>query len=81
MDELDVRITIAPAKEGDPAALRAQVDGDASTKSGGSLARNAHRKNASGKPPSTGMIWPVVQRERGLARNKMASAQSAGSIG
>ena len=37
-------------------------------------------RNASVNPPSTGITWPVVQRARGLARKRIASAQSAGSI-
>ena len=38
------------------------------------------RWKASAMPASTGIKWPVVQRARALARNKMASAQSAGTI-
>ena len=40
-----------------------------------------HRRKASVRPPSTGKMCPEVQRVFGLARNRMASAQSAGSMG
>jgi len=39
------------------------------------------RRNASVNPPSTGITCPVVQRDCGPARNKIAAAQSCGSIG
>src|SRR5579862_1762448 len=38
-------------------------------------------KNASVNPPSTGIRCPVVQRDCGPARNRIAAAQSCGSIG
>ena len=40
-----------------------------------------HRRKASDSPPSTGMMWPVVQGDFGPARKRIASAQSFGSIG
>jgi hypothetical protein len=40
-----------------------------------------YRRKASVSPPSTGKICPVVHRVFGLARNRIASAQSTGSIG
>lgn len=39
------------------------------------------RRKASGNPPSTGIRCPDVQRDFSPARNRIASAQSAGSIG
>src|SRR5579885_79363 len=39
------------------------------------------RKNASERPPSTGIKCPDVRLAWGPARNNMARAQSAGSIG
>ena len=38
-------------------------------------------RNASVNPPSTGIRCPVVQRDCGPARNRIAAAQSTGSIG
>ena len=84
MNEIDLGPAVAPAKQRDAAALGAEIDGDAGARLRmpvGPRARMSHRKNASGNPPSTGMRWPEVQRERGLARNRIASAQSTGSMG
>ena len=71
-----------PAKQRNAAAFRAQIDGDArSVRSEGQIVLWGHRRNASVSPPSTGMMWPVVQCDLGPARKRIASAQSAGSIG
>src|SRR5688572_13126247 len=45
------------------------------------ISPEAHRKNASGSPPSTGMTCPVVLALWSPARKRIALAQSAGRIG
>ena len=40
-----------------------------------------HRRNASCRPPSTLMIWPVVLLRRFVSSRKIASAWSAGVMG
>jgi hypothetical protein len=69
----------SPVQQRNTAALRAKVDGDES----GVLrvGTTAHRRNASGKPPSTGIRCPVVQRVCAPARKRIARAQSSGSMG
>ncbi len=84
VDEIDLGAPIAPAQQRYAAALGAEIDGDAGARlrmAVGPRVRFSHRRNASGRPPSTGMRWPDVQRERALARNRIASAQSTGSMG
>ena len=68
-------------------ALEAFVDPTLSRKSattdGAPIVRKVtgrQRRKASTKPPSTGIRWPVVQRALGLARNRIACAQSSGSM-
>src|ERR1700731_1177962 len=43
--------------------------------------RGHYLMNASGKPPSTGMMWPVVFALSSLASQTMARAQSSGRMG
>src|SRR5271170_1665551 len=83
MDDLDAWVAVPPAQQRYTAAFRAQVDGNASRfqHRGSSIPDGVYRMNASVRPPSTGIRWPVVQRERGLPKKRIASAQSAGSIG
>src|SRR5580658_363044 len=88
MDDFDGRLAVGPAQQRDAAALRAQINGNprsflhrcSKAPSALPLERLGQRWNASVRPPSTGITCPVVQRARGLARKRMASAQSAGSI-
>src|SRR5580704_9051021 len=84
VNEINLGPPLAPPQQRDAAALGAQIDGDAGARlrmAVGRHARFSHRRNASGKPPSTGIRWPDVQRERAPARNRIASAQSTGSMG
>ena len=91
VDETNFRLTVDPAQQGNTTAFRAQIHGHqrrlasalaASLSLQVPIARNLiHRRKASVRPPSTGMMWPVVQGDFGPARNRIASAQSFGSIG
>jgi alkanesulfonate monooxygenase SsuD/methylene tetrahydromethanopterin reductase-like flavin-dependent oxidoreductase (luciferase family) len=46
-----------------------------------SFMRVPYRRNASVKPPSTGMTWPVVLLLSSPASQQMAAAQSDGRMG
>ena len=46
-----------------------------------SRCRDDQRRNASGRPPSTGMTWPVVFALASPASQQIALAQSCGRIG
>ena len=59
-----------------PAAASPEIDRYVQRVGGG-----AHRRNASGNPPSTGMTWPVVRPLRSDASHRMASAFSSGVMG
>ena len=78
-DHGDARMAGLPFQQRDTAALRPEVDGDEGRFLG--VGTTAHRRNASGKPPSTGIKCPVVQRVCEPARKRMARAQSSGSMG
>ena len=84
MNDFDLRGGCRPAQQGNAAAFSAKIDGNAGTVSCAAgqlvLTVKSPQEECLVSPPSTGMRWPVVQRERGLARNRMASAQSTGSI-
>ncbi len=47
----------------------------------GPIYAHGYRRNASCRPPSTVMTWPVVLLKRWLTSKKNASAWSAGVIG
>ena len=69
-----------PVEQGDSATLCAEVNGDYAAWLWAGTGRIAHRRKASLRPPSTGNKWPVVQRARGLAKKRIALAQSSVSI-
>ena len=79
MHQRDVRLAVRPAQQGDATALGPQIHGY----EGFSRIRpsRTHRRYASTNPPSTGIKWPVVQGVSGPARNRIACAQSLGSMG
>ena len=77
MNKLNGRAFREPAEQRDTATLRAQINRNYRPPIGWSF----HRRKASVRPPSTGTMCPVVHRASGLARNRMARAQSTGSIG
>ena len=89
MDQFDGRAAVVPAQQGDAAAFSAQID----CNRGSAVVRlqwssrelfialpHAYLRKASVKPPSTGMMWPVVQGVLGPARKRIAWAQSLGSM-
>src|SRR5207245_4421185 len=95
MDQPDLWLIFHPPQKGNAAAFRAEVHRDkgepflfavrvsiAVDTPGSLIPRNIiHRRKASVNPPSTGIMWPLVQGDFGPARKRMASAQSLGSIG
>src|SRR5215472_902373 len=94
--QVDLGLTFDPAQQRDATVFRTQIDCDKNGLPLAGIAivpgvvagpdmpfvRNCiHRRKASVSPPSTGMIWPVVQCDFGPARKSIAFAQSLGSIG
>src|SRR5665213_2899357 len=77
--KLHLRPLLNPPQQRHATALRAKIDRDQRT----AVLRAAgrHRRYASVSPPSTGIKWPVVTGAFGPPTNKIASAQSFGSIG
>ena len=72
--------TLPPAQAVSPVA-QIERGRDPSTAWHMKVRRNkTQRRKASTRPPSTGIKWPVVQRACEPARNRMAWAQSSGSI-
>src|SRR6185295_8610952 len=94
MYQLDFRDITVPAQQGNTATFCTKIDCDQGSRVAcwraisalpirfclALMQRMTHRRKASVSPPSTGIRCPVVQRDLGPARNRIASAQSLGSM-